>query len=384
MDKKIPTTWTVKLYFLIYIYKKARAVASAQTKGPPWSSQTVACNSLVHTHEHHTSVVCLLSKSNPWECTAQWVPPAPLCRGCPHCIPAGSTCVRGSQWGGGYRQLQRKQPRTLELRLEISPPSHVANTVFPLWLCYASSQHCPRHHQTCLQARQCLVQKNLAPPSSDTMFAWDSSAFPPISYHSSPPQQLAISQCCYLQQADYRAPEIAKHHPFSHWVMWGTKNDESFLPRQEMIDLNNCLRIFTWHSNTVAVMITNVSVPHSESIIGISVSDNLYSNTIFTLSQFWIVANISCDSHFIIQRELSQAFGTSIDADCHWISPFPCLFYSLSLVTTYSFFVSWRLDMVLGQYKSFPSLRESPICQFTRKSSYDSVNRENSLFLKSF
>lgn len=40
--------------------------------------------------------------------------------------------------------------------------------------------------------------------------------------------------------------------------------------------------------------------------------------------------------------------------------------------------------MVLGQYKSFPSLRESPICQFTRKSSYDSVNRENSLFLKSF
>lgn len=186
------------------------------------------------------------------------------------------------------------------------------------------------------------------------MFAWDSSPPPPISYYSSPPQQSAISQCCYLQQADYRAPEIAKHHPFSRWAMWGTKNDESFLPRQEMIDLNNCLRIFTWHSNTVAVMITNVSVPHSESIIGISVSDNLYSNTIFTLTQFWIVANISCDSHFIIQRELSQAFGTSIDANCHWISPFPCLFYSLSLVTTYFFFVSRRLDMVLGQYKSFP------------------------------
>lgn len=154
------------------------------------------------------------------------------------------------------------------------------------------------------------------------------------------PPQCSTSRCCHLKRADFRAPEIARHHPFSRCVTRGANSDESFLPRQEVIDLNNCLGIFTWHSNTVAVMITNVSLPHSKSIIGMSVSDNLYSNKIFTLSQFWIVANISCDSHFIIQRELSQAFGTFIDADCHWISPFSCLFYSLSLVTTYCFSVS--------------------------------------------
>lgn len=131
------------------------------------------------------------------------------------------------------------------------------------------------------------------------------------------PPQCSTSRCCHLKRADFRAPEIARHHPFSRCVTRGANSDESFLPRQEVIDLNNCLGIFTWHSNTVAVMITNVSLPHSKSIIGMSVSDNLYSNKIFTLSQFWIVANISCDSHFIIQRELSQAFGTFIDADCH-------------------------------------------------------------------
>lgn len=116
-----------------------------------------------------------------------------------------------------------------------------------------------------------------------------------------PPQQLNVSRRCHFKWTDCRTPEIAEHHQFSRWMTRGTKSDESFLPGQEMIDLNNCLRIFTWHLNTVAVMITNVSLPHSKSIIGRSVSDNLYSNKIFTLSQFWIVANISWDSHFIIQ-----------------------------------------------------------------------------------
>lgn len=123
---------------------------------------------------------------------------------------------------------------------------------------------------------------------------------------SSPPQQLNAWQHCHLKRADYRTPGIADHHQFSRWMTWGTKSDESFLPRQEMIDLNNCPRIFTWHSNTVAVMITNVSIPHSKSIIGRSVSDNLYSNMIFTLSQFWIVANISWDSHFITQGSFHE------------------------------------------------------------------------------
>lgn len=134
------------------------------------------------------------------------------------------------------------------------------------------------------------------------MFLMDSGPMP--SYFlldSSSPQQLNMWQCCHLKQADYRTPQIAEHHQFSHWVTRSTKSDESFLHRQEMIDLNNCPRIFTWHSNTVAVTITNVSLPHSKSIIGRSVLDNLYSNKIFTLSQFWIVANISWDSHFVIQ-----------------------------------------------------------------------------------
>lgn len=101
---------------------------------------------------------------------------------------------------------------------------------------------------------------------------------------SSPPQQLNAWWRCHLKGADYRTPGIADHHQFSHWMTRGTKSDESFLPGQEMIDLNNCPRIFTWHSNTVAVMITNISIPHSEPIIGRSVSDNLYSKKIFTLS----------------------------------------------------------------------------------------------------
>lgn len=117
----------------------------------------------------------------------------------------------------------------------------------------------------------------------------------------SSPQQSNTWQCCHHEQADYRAPQIAEHHQFSRWVTRGIKSDESFLHRQEMIDLNNCPRISTWHPNTVAVMITNVSLLHSKSIIGRTVLDNLYSNKIFTLSQLWIVANISWDSHFVIK-----------------------------------------------------------------------------------
>lgn len=156
---------------------------------------------------------------------------------------------------------------------------------------------------------------------------------------SSSPQQLNMWQHCHLKQADYRTPQIAEHHQFSCWVTRSTKSDESFLREQEMIDLNNRPRIFTWHLNTVAVMITNVSLPHRKSIIGRSVLDNLYSHKIFTLSQFWIVANISWDSHFVIQGSFWHICWCRLSL----ISPFSCLFYSLSLVPTYSFFVLCKI-----------------------------------------
>lgn len=190
----------------------------------------------------------------------------------------------------------------------------------------SNGQHHSCHFQNYLGVGHCSVQRGTGLRTCVTLLMGSGPTFSHFLPDSSPPQQLNAWRHCHLKRADYRTPEIAKHHQFSRWMTQGTESDESFLPRQEMIDLNNCPRIFTWHSNTVAVMITNVSLPHSKSIIGRSVSDNLYSNKIFTLSQFWIVANISWDSHFNIQGSFHELLAHGLMPTVTEFLHFPVFF----------------------------------------------------------